>query len=383
MDRDLLHYFLSSGPTRRLDLLTLSRGINPTLAPGPDLMFRIPFLNKSIVFKYLDLQSRASIEDASRIRTLVFMPYDLDRPGDGGESFIYSEPNLKAFCEMRAGGNRINPNLIQQDLDLLRVIDSVPTLNPFLLEDAFEREHLDVPSGYFDLEPEVREQIRNRLRSRIRPLIVAALGGSPGKVQLAIDEMSERFMKPDSLDAVAPMIAALRLPPEDALIILNAWAGITYYEGEYAAMHKPLKRFAMWMNQFPMPKEHLMEQERIFIQERVVKVKKDLRNSWNDALSILREYQGTYKDLVEDGRAGGFIDFLRRSKDLYWRLGDLLGRLEQSIYAWKSYTRNYPGQRLPFRVLSEFYEVLSQANADGVDPEKLGAEFDDDEFGIF
>ena len=101
------------------------------------------------------------------------------------------------------------------------------------------------------------------------------------------------------------------------------------------------------------------------------KIRARIREDWHRSIEIIKEYRRTYNQLIHEHKAADFITFMNQSREHYWALGDLLGRLEQSNYAWAYYTRNFPNQALPYDRLTEFYEVLKQAHlapatADGI-----------------
>ena len=204
MDRNLLNYFLRSGPSRRFDVTEISAKVEAE-GDRAGKLFELGALNKSILFKFMEFGSdRKSAESGDRcqpIRTLIFLPYNTARPGDGGESFVFSRQNLKKYCDYHFSRS-LDSARFGSDQERLEVIDSVPTLNPFLLKEAFDKADIHVPDGYLGLDPKSHAQLKQRLRARVRPLIMAAYEPGAGNVNSAIEELCELFMRPKEIGAL-------------------------------------------------------------------------------------------------------------------------------------------------------------------------------------
>ncbi|MFZ1990725.1 MAG: hypothetical protein WAW96_13255, partial [Alphaproteobacteria bacterium] len=83
-----LKYLLHSGPSRVLDVRHLH------FTDGCDPLFRIGALNSAIIIKQSG-QLISDEEDLPPIANKIFMPYDRDRPEDGGKSFFFTPKNLR------------------------------------------------------------------------------------------------------------------------------------------------------------------------------------------------------------------------------------------------------------------------------------------------
>ncbi|MCP5431654.1 MAG: hypothetical protein H6923_00140 [Alphaproteobacteria bacterium] len=375
MDRTLLNAILASGPTRKYNVLALSRAIDDELKPGPRYLFDKSFLNRTILFKYVETGSHEDGEDTgSPIRTLIYMPYDVTRPGDGGESFVYTSSALAEFCGHRMGRERLDIRSLARDNAILGVLDKLPALNPFLIEQAFERAGIDVPRTYVELEEELRAKLKERLAVRIRPLIVAAVQTTGRPLASSIDATVDRFLNATDPKEIAPFVRALQLEEEHALDTIAAWIGITYFEEEYVQIEPRLKLFAKWVNQYPLPRELVSQDERELMLMSCQNIKLRLREEWNGSRAILQRYQDTYRMLLDKAEPRPFIEFLKSARDYYLQLGDLLGRLEQTIYAWDRYSKPYGRQALPFTALNDLYSILKQAHLGGSkNPDQLTA----------
>ncbi len=358
MDRDVLKLFLRAGPARRFDVCYFTRRLLKT-GQKEDVLFNTPFLNNSILFKCVDLSPDRAREERQTVGTLVYMPYDASRPGDGGEAFFFSEENFLKYYEYKVPGVEDISGEIEPDCHKLRILDSIPTFSPFVIEQAFQRAETSFPDSYLQLTPEVRSRVTAHLKGRLRPLILAAFKQSTKNVEKAVEDLTAKlFCLSDDLRDILPLVQALRLPPELAKEVLTSWLGIAYFEYEYSFLQPKLKEFASWMGKHSLPVEILGRREQEFLVNQTNTIKQRIRTDWNDSVSISHGYRVSYESMVYGGELEPFVKFLKNAETFYWRMGEVLGRLEQTVAVWRHFIRHYPERRLPFALLSEMLDVL-------------------------
>jgi hypothetical protein len=249
---------------------------------------------------------------------------------------------------------------VEYDLELLKILDSLPTFSPLIVELALERNNMTIPHAYLDMTPELRVRLRAQLKGRIRPLIVAAYDKSSVSVEKAVEDMTGKLFSLHNVREILPLVQALRLPPENAIEFLSSWIGITYFEYEYSMIQNHLKEFAVWLSKSTYVNEHICVRERDCADALVRQIKERLSIDWKRIYALSNEYRDTYSDLVYNGEIAKFSKFLLKCKQAYWELGDLLGRFEQTAIAWRVFNTSYHGKRIPFQVLINFFVLLRQ-----------------------
>ena len=84
-----------------------------------------------------------------------------------------------------------------------------------------------------------------------------------------------------------------------------------------------------------------------------------LRYHWSAVEEISRKYETLYaRFLTERDGVVDFIAFLRRSRELYWRMGDSLSKINHAIHCWDLNTVGFPGRRLPSDRLGHILGIL-------------------------
>ena len=358
MDREILQIFLRSGPARKYDVGHFSKRVAAENTDGSGLLFKTHFLNHAILFKYIVIDKFKRVCDDRPISTIIYSPYDYSKPGDGGESFVFSEENFQRFYQYKLRSENIDVASYSADLDVLTVLSSVPTFSPIIIELAFGRANLRPSNIYFDLTPELRVKLNNHMKARIRPLIVAAYERSSCDIDRAVEEMTSKLLYLEDAASVMPLIEALRLAPDTALEVLSSWIGITYFEYEYAALQPQLRGFSEWISKNSNTKDSLRPNESEYMATLSQFVRQKMKEEWARVVDLSKTYRETYHALVFKGDIKRFADFLFSCRNVYWDLGETLGRFEQATIAWRLFERQLMGQKPSYRAMISFFTVL-------------------------
>ena len=307
--------------------------------------------------------------------TKLYIPYNQDDVYEGGRSVFLHDPKLLAVLNELMGlqGPKLSKDDIRSDLKMLQVFDSLPSLDAFLLRDALELEDFKPNPLYLEVSDVERAAIYGHIRQRFEPLVRAALGSGSfqaSKVAYLVDKMWEA----KDLDALDPLIDACRFPRDEALAIFTAWKGINFYTYEFARIKAKIDGLGQWLNRTTVPRygsvaadiEHVT-----FLKDNAIE---RLRHRLAAVDGIIREYDTRYARFVESRDAVvEFIDFLHRSREIYWMLGDGLSALNHATHCWELSTGNYFGRRLPFDRLEQVLTCLLLVLAEETRGDRAGA----------
>jgi hypothetical protein len=358
MDRDILNLFLQSGSARKLDVCRFTMAIASSGGSDQPYLFQNKFLNYAILFKRTVAGGDTAFLREKSISTVIYMPYDARQPYEGGESFVFSQ---KSFCRHYAhklDAANTDRATVEHDLEILKILDSLPTFSPLIMELAFERKNMSISSAYVDLKPELRVKLRAQLKGRIRPMIVAVYDRSSLTVEKAVEDITDKLLCVRDVSQILPLVRALHLPLESAGELLSSWIGITHLEYEYSMIQNHLKEFAAWLADSSNVSEYASTRDRSYVGSLMDIVKAKLRVDWKRIYNLSNEYRETYNGLVYTGDIEKFSSFVRKCQGVYWELGDLLGRFEQTAIAWQALESSHHGKRVPFPILANFLTLL-------------------------
>ncbi len=281
------------------------------------------------------------------IGTKLYVPYNSADVYQGGRSIYLHSPYLMQVFQEQFGvrGDGDKAESLSHDLKILQTLDELPSLDGFLMRDAFEIEGIAINDHYCEVTPTERVAIGEYIRGKMEPLVRAAYGGQRslgGKVTQLIDKVWEA----KDLEALDPLIQAFRLPRHEALDVFSAWKGIIYYAFEQDRMREGRENFALWLKDMARPRQAVTRTVGAAIEETRRETIQRLRSHWVEVAGVLQTYEQLYADFVASANPGGFINFLRGATDTYWLLGDSLSKINLAVNCWQLTTQSAANRRL-------------------------------------
>src|ERR1700727_3140563 len=148
-----------SASARVLDLHSLAMDVGDDPDHGARPMFTHPVLNRTLIVKPHPRPGEFEYDDDhGAIVTKVIFPFD---PGDldlGGQFLLVDDPDLVDQLTRHLDWRGVD---MDRDLAMLRLIDRLPTLDPFLLHEAFVANRIDVAPCYFRLSATDKTEMRD------------------------------------------------------------------------------------------------------------------------------------------------------------------------------------------------------------------------------
>ena len=328
---------------------------------GTAQFFANPRMHSLVLIKETNVNGvRGASPTGQIVGTKLYFPYNGDDVYEGGRSVFLHHPQAMSVLREQFGlaSTTTSQEQLLRDLKILRILDQLPSLDGFLMRNALEQENITVHDSYFEIPEDERAAIIQYVRRKLEPLVQAAFGtgsATAGKVAQLIDKLWEARDK----EALAPLIEAFRFPDDEALTIFGAWNGITYYTFEYARARERRESFARWLRDDALPRDFVAEKHFDHIGGLLKETVRRLRWHWSAVEDISRKYETLYARFLtaRDGVAD-FITFLRGSRELYWRMGDSLSKMNHAIHCWDLNTVGFPGRRLPSDHLAHILGVL-------------------------
>ena len=357
------HYLkpmLDAGSSRVFNCNDRARKLQKEKSEHP-YFFKVPRMHPLVVIKETLVDNRQDrAEGQSIVGTKLYFPYNSADVYEGGRSVLFNDPKLLNVLNEQFGlnGTSISREDLDHDLKILRILAGLPSLDGFLMRDALELEGISTNDLYFEVSETERVAIYEFIRRKFEPLVRAAFGNQPtvgNKVTFLIDKIWEAKDKA----ALEPLIQAFRFPDEEALSIFASWKGIIFYCFEYGRAKQKREAFGLWLRDKAFPRNLLPKE----LQEHTNTLRKNtvqkLRHHWTAVDAISQEYESLYAQFVSNPEGVvNFIDFLHRSKEIYWRMGDSLSKINHAIHCWDSTTAAFPDRRLASDRLDHVLQML-------------------------
>lgn len=351
----ILEQIMTGGSSISFNVLHLSTGIEPE-----NYLFKTSALNNSIIFKYpnfTDIQGDSSALDEEAIpdeafvrpiETGIYVPHTNTTPRAGGYAVYLRSKNYRLVMEDLFGiGNGGTPESNAHDLSILDAIDSVPSLDAFLLKTVFESERIAIDQRYLRINEDEERQIRMMIGDRIEPIICRALD-----VQERGGRQTERFLHAiwhTDMPEARLFVSAFGIEHSEADSVFGAWKGITFYEYQLRRLAPAVRNITRWLkseNCLPIDlRYHRMFEKNLLMY--IEKIGKQVNEVLNDIRNILGEYETCFSTFME-GNPNLFRDFLRTVRQKYWLMGYCISSLNSITHTYKRFMRNSVNNQLFF-----------------------------------
>ena len=367
MSDQYLRPMLDSGSSRVFNCNDRARKLLGEKAEDP-YFFKLKKMHGLILIKeaILDPSKRVQ-DDGPVIGTKLYIPYNQQDVYEGGRSVFFHDPRLLDILNELFGlrGAGIEEADLSNDLKILGILDRLPSLDGFLMRDALELDGVAANDQYFEISGAERAVIHEFVRHKFEPLVQKACGDQAG-MTTKVNQLIDKVWEAKDKDALAPLIRAFRFPDDEALAIFASWKGINYYTFEYVRGKPQREQFAVWLRDNSGPRNFVSKADTDYLKQLRRSTTERLRENWNALENISREYESLYaRFLTTPGGVADFISFLRRSREIYWQMGDALSKINHAVHCWSQVTAAFTDRRLPADKLAHLFEMLQLVLAGG------------------
>lgn len=327
--RNLAHLRRSASTARVLNLLKIATEHGHELDWRTRPIFQTPALNSALIIKH---RLRRDELDAFHLRrqvaTKVVIPIDADDLKTGGRFVFVDQRSFERTMQEAFGLEAEHP-----DLRTLRLMDALPSLDPFLLREQLRREGIEPAPCYFSISDGDLTRMGQFVESEIRPLVTLSFGEDVEAVG-STRRLAGKILSNDPGDRMEALRQTLHLKPEEYQEGIFCWKGFLYYKwvltslmadvthvAEAVATVKPIGKVDRSSREY-------LDRGRQVLRDRIVAV-------CDDAARTLRIYDDAYAALTQDSRPGAFRDFLLQAPRLFTRLGEQLGAIQHVVSFWR------------------------------------------------
>ncbi|MBL4721757.1 MAG: hypothetical protein JKY20_11585 [Alphaproteobacteria bacterium] len=363
---------IESGRAIALDCYAIGKSIEADEPIGK--LFSTDIMNKSILMKRYEPALSTARQDIL-INTVVYFPYDFDNPYDGGESIDFNGFGFPGLLLDKISLGSPTPELtklVDRDVEMLNLIDSMHSLDPFMFKSKAEQQDKDdeIHPAYFDISEAEWDKIRLPIRDKISKLVTKALGGSTGTSDnLAREQYVERFLmkiwQAKDIEGIEPFVKAMQIEPERAPDVFFAWKAVCYYQVRFTELIEDLRTFFQWVGSnelcFPLDTLGMSDDEKDNILDRRERLRKKIRESHLKANRVINEYENSYNQFIVEDKPQAFMAFLENSANSYLNLAAHVSSATHSINLWKWYMSQFGGQ-LRRAQFVELFDGLTMLN---------------------
>jgi hypothetical protein len=318
----------SASTARVLNLFQIAKAHGHTAAWREQPLFVTPGLNQALLIKHRLRRNETDLFRGSRrVATKIVVPIDNRELRAGGRYVFFDQINHAPILKEVFGLNLDHP-----DFRTLKLIDDLPSLDPFLLREQLSRGGIRPAPCYFAISEADMQKMLRFVQAEIEPLVQLSLGGSKASAA-SVARMATKILSNAPGDRMEGLGEVLRLNPEQYEEGIFCWKGFLYFKWSLGSMADEIasvmSKVASIKPVGPMDSDSraYLSRGREVLGEQIQRARAETRQT-------LKIYDEAYAGLTEDGNPLIFRDFLLKAPGLFNRLGEQLGAIQHVTSFW-------------------------------------------------
>lgn len=359
-----------SGSTARvLNLAFIHERFGDTPEHGEQPLFRNRRLNQAVIIKHaVRPQERALFARPPQTATKVVLPFAATDLRLGGASFFVGQADMERLLRETVGGYS-DASMLQADIELLEMLDGLPSFDPFLMRERLRRAGVTPARCYFDVTDADLMRMRKFVTGEIAQLVELAFASEGAAARDLAAKLSEKLMTDETAQSLEPLRQTLRMSGDEYREGVFAWKGFLYYKwmvGEFAPRLAALAR-----EMLAARIARASAEDRVQLNAMRSRIVGHLGRTMAHVQASLEQYDSAYIDLA-NGRPNAFRDFLIHAPAMFLVMGEAVGVVKHVESFWRF---RFPPTAITVLEPDEAFEVFLEfeATLGGVAALKPGA----------
>ncbi|KRA66208.1 hypothetical protein ASD79_02700 [Caulobacter sp. Root655] len=322
----------TASTSRVLNLLAIQAQSGHRPEHGEAPLFRNRVLNSALVVKHrLRADDIFLFDEIRPTATKIIIPFERSDLGLGGQSFFVGQRGwvdlLREACNEYSDMGR--------DLATLRLIDQLPSLDPFLLREHLRRHGLMAAPCYFALSGADLEQMHSFVSVQIARLIDLAFQETGRIVPGAYAaRLVEALLSTDVDARLEPLRETLVMDGESFKEGVFSWKGFLYYKWMLTRLWSELDAVGGEIARLTITGNRDLETAR-YVEDIRKRLRRGIVVERKAILRSLEIYDRAFEDLIENSRPQAFRAFLLRAPEMFLSLGEKVGVIAHIASFWR------------------------------------------------
>jgi hypothetical protein len=290
-------------------------------------LFVSPIINKAFLLKHRTRADETYLFASPRaVATKIIIPFDSTDLSAGGRSLFVDQ---RGYTEALRDVGNYKSDALERDLSVLRMLNAVPSLDPFLLREHLRMNKIEVSPSYFAISEGDQERMHSFVSQEMSKLIALAGGDSTSSGRLVSAMLSNEID-----EKLEPLRLTLGLTGNDFREGVFSWRGFLYYKWSMGKFWPDVMGVLREINTI-QPFGALTPEQKVYLtaaRRNIIEMVRDNGNHVNKALGV---YDASFGDLVENQSPKTFRDFLLSAPYMFLELGEKLGAISHIVSFWR------------------------------------------------
>ena len=350
----------SSSRVLNLAQIGMGQSGNPSHASAP--LFHSVAMNNAIIIKHrLRADETYLFAEPRAVATKVVIPFEKTDLRVGGRSFFVGQRGWQE--SFREAGNHASQADMKHDLDVLTLIDAVPSLDPFLLREALRNHDFTPDACYFEISTADQARMYASAAQEVRRLTALAMRGTGQTQASSSAKIVSALLSSEVGDKLEPLRATLRLGSDEFREGIFSWRGFLYYKWSMAELKPQVLKVLRDLNTIRIGGKADHE-TMTFIAESKRAIAGAVRRNLDEVARVLGVYDGAYGALTERQDPASFRNFLLDAPPLFLEMGEKMGAMSHMASFWRyRFPSGAPRQADVEEMAAIFRDFLSSVGA--------------------
>jgi hypothetical protein len=320
----------SSSRVLNLASIAAAQVDNPQHLAAP--FFESPIMNGAILLKHrLRADESYLFPEARAVATKIIIPFEKTDLKVGGRSFFFGQ---RGYMEsLREIGNYRGGLAMKRDLELLTLIDAVPSLDPFLLREFLRSHDFSPDACYFEISSADQGRMYAHASAEVRRLTNMALNTTGNASLASTAKIISALLSSEVGEKLEPLRATLRLEFDEFREGIFSWRGFLYYKWAMSELRPQIFKVMRDLNSIRVIGK--AEPDQIaFLNQSKRAVAGAVKNNTEEVNRVLTIYDNAYAALVERQDPKTFRDFLLSAPPLFLEMGEKMGAISHIASFW-------------------------------------------------
>lgn len=331
--RSLEHLAASASTARTLNLISVwqKHGRRDEYRDKP--FFKNPVLNRSIIVKHrLRANERDIYEDRDRTSgTKIILPIDITDMRLGARSFFVGQRGYDEVMEELSGES---DGSTQRDKALLALLDTLPSMDPFLMRERLRKDGFAPARCYFDLTDADSARMFQFVKQEVTPLIGMSFEADDPRLAEKTSKMALKILANASDADLEPFRRGLGMDKAAFEEGVFCWKGFIYYKWSLVDVLPRIRPVSAEIASVK-PRGPMHEDERAYISGMQQRMSRAIGQACETVRNTLKVYDDAYTDLTSNGQPQAFRQFLLRAPGLFHEIGERLGAVQHIVSFWR------------------------------------------------
>ena len=362
--RNLAMLETSAATSRVLNLRAIYREYKdfPEYQERP--LFQNAALNRAIIVKHrLRSNERDDFPTYRFSATKVIFPIDTSDLRMGARFVFVGQNN---FAKLITSNLNTDESKVLRDLETLRAVDEVPSLDPFLLREHLSRCGHTPANCYFQISQADVDRMLRFVESEIGSLVRMSFGKDGNSEHSAI--LTKKLLSNTGDTDTDALRLTLQMDHEQYREGIFCWKAFLYYKWQLKDIVPKATQVLTEIQQIS-PRGPMNMDSKVHIAGMRQNICQHFSDACDKVASIIAVYDNAYYMLTQKSDPQAFKNFLLSAPELFKALGERLGAVEHVLSFWRY--RFPEGRQMlisPDQLIDIFMDFENSLDFGGADP---------------